>query len=38
MEHNVDLSAYSIRTDLALEAHELARQQSESDKIGRAHV
>jgi len=28
MEHNIDLSGYSIRTDLALEAHELAQQQT----------
>jgi spore protease len=34
MVHNVDLSAYSIRTDLAVEAHELARQQSERDIPG----
>jgi spore protease len=27
MEHNIDLSGYSIRTDLALEAHELAQQR-----------
>ncbi|EJL22328.1 GPR endopeptidase [Brevibacillus sp. BC25] len=30
MAHNIDLSGYSIRTDLALEAHELAQQQNES--------
>ena len=34
MEHNIDLSGYSIRTDLALEAHELAQQQNESDIPG----
>jgi spore protease len=28
MEHNIDVSGYSIRTDLALEAHELAQQQT----------
>lgn len=33
MEHNIDLSMYSIRTDLAVEAHELA-QQNESDIAG----
>lgn len=32
MEHNIDLSRYAIRTDLALEAHELVQeQQSASD-------
>lgn len=34
MEHNIDLSGYSIRTDLALEAHELAQQQNESNIAG----
>jgi spore protease len=34
MEHNIDLSGYSIRTDLALEAHELAQQQNESNIPG----
>ncbi|MGN7468572.1 GPR endopeptidase [Brevibacillus sp. SAFN-007a] len=34
MAHNIDLSGYSIRTDLALEAHELARQQNESNIEG----
>jgi len=34
MEHNVDLSGYSIRTDLALEAHERAREENESDIPG----
>ncbi|MFY0545130.1 GPR endopeptidase [Brevibacillus sp. H7] len=34
MEHNIDLSGYSIRTDLAVEAHELARQQTGSEIPG----
>jgi spore protease len=34
MEHNIDLSGYSIRTDLALEAHELAQQQSGGEVPG----
>lgn len=34
MEHNIDLSGYSIRTDLAVEAHELAQQTNESNIPG----
>ncbi|MFE1625954.1 GPR endopeptidase [Brevibacillus reuszeri] len=34
MEHNIDLSGYSIRTDLAVEAHELAQQQNDSNIPG----
>jgi len=34
MTHNLDLSAYSIRTDLAVEAHELAQQGTGSDISG----
>ncbi|WNC16835.1 GPR endopeptidase [Brevibacillus brevis] len=34
MEHNIDLSGYSIRTDLAVEAHELAWQKNETDIPG----
>lgn len=34
MAHNINLSGYSIRTDLAVEAHELARQQNESNIEG----
>lgn len=34
MAHNIDLSGYSIRTDLAVEAHELAQQQNESNIEG----
>ncbi len=34
MEHNIDLSGYSIRTDLAVEAHELAQQQTGSAVSG----
>ncbi|NTU20864.1 GPR endopeptidase [Brevibacillus sp. HB1.2] len=34
MAHNIDLSGYSIRTDLAVEAHELAQQQNQSDIEG----
>ncbi|WP_232695412.1 GPR endopeptidase [Brevibacillus daliensis] len=32
--HNIDLSVYNIRTDLAVEAHELAREQNQSDLPG----
>lgn len=34
MEHNIDLSGYSIRTDLAVEAHELAQQENQSNIPG----
>lgn len=33
-QHNIDLSSFSIRTDLAVEANELARQQSGSSIPG----
>jgi spore protease len=31
MEHQIDLSGYTIRTDLAIESHDLARQQQGTD-------
>ncbi len=34
MEHNIDLSVYSIRTDLAVESRELAEQQGGADLTG----
>ncbi|MEJ8547474.1 GPR endopeptidase [Brevibacillus borstelensis] len=33
MEHNIDLSRYAIRTDLALEAHELVQEQQNAPDV-----
>ncbi|MGO0060485.1 GPR endopeptidase [Brevibacillus fluminis] len=34
MQHNIDLGAYSIRTDLAVESHELAQQEQQAPLSG----
>jgi spore protease len=33
MEHQIDLSGYTVRTDLAIESHDLARQQGTESTI-----